>query len=1276
MGQKPHKKPRKRLNRANINLDSFLNALRASRAQGKSFEGEYQSNYQKQVEQTRILISQYSRRDVAIALNVSDLWPANSGSPVKHIFAWGILLSSKDDALSALPIESYADFKLFAEKLYACWPEFPMLEDFLPESDWGLIRAKLGNRYVPIFYGGSVERIPDFIESFRITYAHIPQALAHMNLAIALQSSIIEAIPDLLGKLSDDAKAGYVEVPPEEFWVKCKEALLKVDADIEPWRNVAGDALAVQLGSFDAPISRDRFGDAFMQGMALPYVALKTEESWLPISVRSAPAVVIDHWGNMDGIEVTNKTHRRLAFFIAERIKGAILGPLMIQVGEKWIEDFPISSLISTKSGVQLICACDHGSVSKLSKVASVVFDQVRRGAPVKFRLVNGPTLISSRKDGAGPTAEELKILIAVTQGGTAIGMIDIPEKPTRLLPLTDLLTIFDSLDDFSELDKFWAFVDGERHALNPMSSGAADMFASFRDTHGVLVDGAVSPALITLDPHWGTTWRFQALTKFWSMAPSYFPDGSQGWRLDLETAGVVGLYSRHHDAHAYSTEIGACTAQTVMTLKSGRDAENANLLDLFSQMIADCTSRCRELVSDIQLFQQPYILFDCMVDENDHVVGQEEPQPIEVFKSVVTAVEASPEDDGIFTIHVNTRAVLAGLNSAKDGSFEVQCLIEVLDSCHRAIGLKLPEGFTERFVAIAAEQARYHLKVVHQRVDVPIYINPVIPTPSDYKLARKQLAKVILALDLAPGRYELTSAKEKIDLASASFRKYLESRLATFDKRKLVRALIEQHDGLLATERNRIERAKMSLAHAVEYDRHEAIENARKDYGDISRHYRYLLEKTVSSVITGNEDVTDETVRELGALVDWYMVLTGASDVLHNGIDVGGVVINSSYIPDVYYSGNHDERNSEFIRHSSNFRLGIGVNHDDAVEGASRELLSAEKLKTAFLADTGFELESLLVVLVVLAQPVRSGLGTEPSLSYSLTAEKLAQILTENVDRLELAEAVNIVEFLTLSETGILQLGERDIIEAEVPYWERSKRAHRYAIRPLIRDGDELRWGAEVASRALNIWTAAVRDGYLPADFKWKNVDPLIRAIKEDIERQLEHRAEEIFLRYTSYVIRGIDFYQRFPEERFDDVGDYDVFAYWPETNLVMIVECKYNKPPYTIKDGRRLRDTIFGRSQDDRRGQLMKMVRRRKFLENSRSRLLQLLNWPLVDNIEIKNMELYVCRDVFFSMFSPPYPVPTHFVRIVELDTWIGAIIKGLQDDATDSLLSIRKK
>lgn len=177
------------------------------------------------------------------------------------------------------------------------------------------------------------------------------------------------------------------------------------------------------------------------------------------------------------------------------------------------------------------------------------------------------------------------------------------------------------------------------------------------------------------------------------------------------------------------------------------------------------------------------------------------------------------------------------------------------------------------------------------------------------------------------------------------------------------------------------------------------------------------------------------------------------------------------------------------------------------------------------------------------------------------------------------------------------------------------------------------------------------------------KNVEPIVARIKAGIERQLEHRTEDIFLRHTSYVRRGVDFYQQFPDEQFDDVGDFDVFAYWPAIKLIMIVECKYNKPPYTIKDGRRLRDTIFGRSEGDKRGQLTKMVRRRQFLETNQARLLQLLGWPQAEGGELRKMELYVSRDVYFCMFNPPYDIPTNFVRVEELDSWITTNVSKIE-------------
>ncbi|WP_417546019.1 hypothetical protein [Marinobacter sp.] len=1254
MGKKSRKKRERRIARMRADPSALLNEMLKSHRQEADTRDQV-NPFQEHLEATRRVLRKYEGLDAAIALGVSELWPANAGSPIKHIFAWAVLISLPKDEESGVAIANYADFKAFSEALYEAWPEFPMLEDFSPEADWGQIKMRLGGAFVPMFYGSCLERTPDFVEAFRITYAHVPEAQAQMDLAVALQARIIESMSDLGASTAGEAPHAHVEVPPKEFWQACRQTLKKIGTDIAEWREKAGNALDTPFGTFKAPLASNAFGDAVMQGMALPFLAVESDSTWVPMSVRSAPAVVIDHWANKETDGVNAQTHRSLARFVAERFPETVAGPLTMFIDDAICEDLPISCIISANSRVYLICTCDHASNKRMSNCAKKTYAKIRRGAAIHFRLADGRGLMLHKNGSSGPNADELRIVIVVTQAGTSFGSINVPERPARLLPLADFITIFDSLRDLDELESYWEFVDVQRASLSLFSSGPADLFASYKDTHGVLIDGATSPTFIGLDPHWGTSWRFNSLASFWSRAPRIFPDGSSGWRVTSGTDGVSELESRHHTAIAYSTSVASCTVQTQVELSEALKPEDARLIDLFAQLLADSIYRSRDQISDIQLFSAPHVLFNCVPAPSCSVEAEEAPKPIEEFVHVVISVEEDVVRKGLFHLSVDPRAVLAGLNAAKDASFEVRCLLETLKRSQTASGWELPDHFGDRLGSMAKEQARYHLKVVPRNVDVPDYVNPVVPTPTDYKLARKQLASEFMALDLSPGRYELSEAKTRIDSGSGRLRLYIENKLASLDRHQMLRACIEQHDALLVSERMKVQRTRQSLAHQVDYDRLDAIEQARKEYGSVARHYRYLLEKVVSSPPSGTGEVNNRVLRELVGLVDWYMVLTGASDVLHNGIDVGGVVIDDSYIPEVFYSDGYEDREAEFAREYAKSRLGLGANSEDAVEGEPEELLSSDSLRSAFTADLEFDFQRMVTALAVLSQAHRYGFGDRLALSYAAAPNLVAQRLADNIENLDFAEAERIVAFLTLSELGVRRLPGRDVDESDVPFWEHNKRTHRYAIRPLIVDGPDLRWGAEVTSRAMHNWMSTVRDGYLPADFDWPHVRPVIRKIKASIEKRLETRTEEIFQKHTPFVKRGVDFFRKFREEGFDDVGDFDLLAYWPGINLLVTVECKYNQPPYTIKDGRRLRDKIFGKSEDDRGGQFSRILGRRRFLEQNRSQLIELLEWPKSETEPPNNLELYVSRDVYYWMVHPPYPVPTQFVRIDTLDNWI---------------------
>lgn len=1253
MGKKSREKRERRETRAAGSPDTLRNFLQG---RGEDLRREaIEKEFAQHVSAIQTVLDRYDPFDAALAIAVSDLWPANAASPIKHILAWAILAGVERVAEGALRITTYEEFKTFVEALISAYPDFPMLEDFVPEIDWGEVRVPLHDDLVPMFYGSYIERTPDFVGAFRITQASNEQALADMDLAIAIQSHVLCSMPELENRSALDVTTGHIEVPPPEFWVSCRATLLSAQNELNAWRARSSGRLDTPIGAYQAPLGRDAFGNACMQGLALPFVGMVFNEQWIPIGVRSAPGNTIDAWAEQSSNRpIDHATHLSLAKFVQERFRHVVPGPMQI-----WVEDreysLPISCLISDTRLWLLVC-CSHATAAMAKRQTQEVMSAIRPGKKWGFKHAHGPRVFIANDDGHSPSAKDVRILLVVTMASTAFGAIDAPEKPIRLLPMADLITIFDAIEDLDELERFWKYVDSQRLSLSPFSMGAVDLFASFRDTHEVLVEGAITPTLIALDPSWGSNWRYKCLAKFWANAPRHFPDGSIGWLVARNANGVIEMRSRHDVALAYSLEVAGCTFQAIMRIDRSFTVPENRMLDLFSQALLDCLQHCRDLVSGLTVFECRHVVVLCVVDPMHRLDESKMPKGADPTDPIVTSSNKISDNPMTLRLLVNSAAVQAGLNEAATATFEIESLVETLVAVHRTCGWALSEDVLAQVRATANRPARYQLTVVEQAVDALEYVEPIIPAPTDYKLARRHLAIGMQKLGFAPGRYELKEAKVRIDAGREHLRQHIDDLIAKYDFNELARHCIEQHEALLISERHRVMRVRQSLSHEVDYDRHEAVAEARKEFGTAARHYRFLLEKVLSaSLRTGLQPVDASLLRELIGLIDWYMVLAGASDILYNGVDVGGIEISDSYIPEVFYSADWSAREAAFEHHYARSQLGTSVTATDAVKGDLADALGNLELRRAFRKDAGFELKQLLQTLTVLSQPVRCGLVSEPALSHAAPAHTIRESIFHNIDGASPEVCEAIVQFLTLSASDIRRLPGRDIDEGDVPYWEHFKRLHRYAIRPLVPDGELLRWGAEQANRALHIWTGSVVDGYLPAELPWPHVGSVVRQIKEYIEEQLEARTEEIFQRFTPYVMRGVNFFRRFPREGFADVGDFDVLAYWPATNTLVAVECKYNKPPFSVKGSRRLRDEVFGRDGKGRKYQFLQIALRRNFVQENRARMLELLNWPRATVAEKRDVEMYVSRDVHWWMVHPPYTVPTVFVTVDSLDDWL---------------------
>jgi hypothetical protein len=519
------------------------------------------------------------------------------------------------------------------------------------------------------------------------------------------------------------------------------------------------------------------------------------------------------------------------------------------------------------------------------------------------------------------------------------------------------------------------------------------------------------------------------------------------------------------------------------------------------------------------------------------------------------------------------------------------------------------------------------------------------------FKLARKDIAVIFKENDVEPGRYELAEAKRVIDLARNAFRDQLHRQIARFDKNRVVTYCIAQHDSWAADYDRTQDRLQHSLKHEVSYDRSQAFAEAHREFISESRNLRFLLECCLSLPPGENVEPSEDDLLQLVAHVDWLLVLYSASDVLHNGIEAGGIEIDSQYVPRVFYADEREDQEAAFSREQANY--GLGINLDPDIDAKPLDDKSKADLDAAFLKDAQFSFSHMMDALSILMQWQSFHERSDFQLSYRAEKAEIVAAFCSFIEGISADEADRIVTFLTLSPTGIRRLIGKDIDEGDVPIWEHNKRGERYTIKPLVPvDHDFLTWGAASAQKARSIWAGNITSGYLPADYDLPSVQEAARAVKQALEKGLEQLAFEIVSNYAPFAVPGIDFKRRFPKQGFDDVGDFDVLAYWPEEGRWLVCECKYNQPPFCLKDARRLRERIFGIPPD--RGQFAKIEGRRAFLTANMDRLRELLKWPATA-APISIDELYVSKEIYWWLRFPLYEVPTRFVRIDGLGAWM---------------------
>ncbi|MBP6748221.1 MAG: hypothetical protein KA144_01170 [Xanthomonadaceae bacterium] len=1202
----------------------------------------------------RRVLSEYHPHDVLESLLVSELWLPNRSSQIKHILLiWLFISIDESEFLIRKRTDSYTTFVELMSTLYAELPQFPMMEDYVPEEDWGEVKMPVGDDNLSIFYGGVIERVADFIEGFRVRFCDDIEPMRDMDNAIRLQHHLIQ------GTNSENLKdlplsSGHLEMPSEGFWSSLLMRLRSMNDLANDMR--ISEELITNPGVLSKKLGFTGFAEAVHSGTLIPFLLVKREGRSFPVSPRNMPSVVIDYWmskSDRSPKEAEASVLKGISHFLKERFPAdrVRVGPFLIVTREIEQPLCEVAAFFTSDDVIYIVVVLHETRLAMVNSIEQRLSKAVNESSQWGFLdAETGMALSLRRSDSEKVESVNFRSIVVISGGSTVSMPIRLPRAKAEFIFLSDFITIFDSV---KSIDQFLEFLKFRRNYLSKFKSiltGWSDIFAAYKDSSGVLIDGAVMPNAIFLDPHWGSNWRYEELAKFWAAAPTIFPnDSPRSWLIDTAARSTKRMISKVSKDYAESVQINECTLFFVVNPDDSQlDPENARYIMTFTECVADSVSQRASCLSDAQVLKKKCIV-TVLVAKFDNLIDRSNSQE-NLTKTTFDDWKIIYENEArlVVAAEFNLNSFLEGISDAKDSSFEAKCAEDWLSGVSDVSGHEVGHQSLECLRSTRDRMPRFSVSRRQRTVDLPVDAYPENPKPRDYKLARRDLAHAFKRAGVAPGSYELEEAKRVIDPVRDQFRSEIHASISSMPRMALVRFCLEQFEAQIAEYDTGLTRLEISTSHEVEFDRAQEWVKIHSEFLRQSRNTRYLIECALSMEGGGSGEIDADAAVRLLARIDWMIVLYDASDSIHNDVNAGGIDIDSEYVPQVFYlkeDGDDGGYQEETGRHA----LGYGIVSEDEYEKLNEQ--EQRDLNAAFKEDVGFEINQLLQLLSIAKQWHSIQGRDDMRLSYSAPIGEIIKVAINNFDGLSESVAEKIVEFLTIKPDKIRLLAGKGKPEGDVPIWEHRKRIHRLTIRPFIplEDGSLL-WGAGSADRAFRIWVGTLSGGYLPSDFAWPSVISVAEKIKNRIELEIEDKAGAICKRFTSYYETGLDLKSRFPKEIRDEIGDYDVLAFWPAFNRWVMIECKYNKPPYALKDARRLREQMF-----DPKGQHSKIVRRRKFLEENHTKLRMLLGWPEPADAPLRIDDLYVSPHLYYWMRNPPYSVTTQFVKLGALDTWL---------------------
>jgi hypothetical protein len=950
-------------------------------------ETELNVTFNQSVKDISPIYYQYNLKDVATAIFISSLWLPNISSLVKHQLLTAILVSSKpNEFTNSKAINSYSEFKEFLEQVYALLPQFPMMEDYIPELDWGNIKFYHEENIYRIFYGQDLSNVYDYLILFQMLYLPFDNEYYNssgrspkkeLTLCLRLQDAIILNI-DCQPKLEDisELSPGHIEVPSVAFWENAKQFYNEYDVS-QIFDEINIKQYSIEVGTLPyEQLDCNKFQEMAHTGKIVPKYFITYDGQYLPILPRRYSEILFDSWAKLfddyhkdvvkDISLYTLRMSAALYKYISARTKFDFFEPAVSAITKEGKPHKIIfSSVFISKNRLILIYLTNpYYSLEVTQKELEAISDDLNEA--IKLIKIPPHTLalhierqniqLKSNLDEAFLVPE---LIVVIPQTDTSLSALSYPATfPGRIMFMDAFLGIVDELDNKDTFSLFLEYMEEYCEKIGISFLSPLDIFGSFKDSYGVLLEGAVDYNMVVLDPHWGSNFRYKTLSEFWSIYPQkHFFAHPRSWRLKKETDTRIRLDARGYLGSALYCKIGL-NHVFINAPFDQMTYEQCMISNMMMECLEDRMSKNIDIITRHRYFRSKgefQVLFfplslvssNKKYDHLKHLIPSDE----EKWRSDIQMF--MPGLYGIRTVF-NDKLLFNALKTANDSSIEVDLLLEIIDRINNHIPDENVGQILEFFEQQKKESPRFKLMKASNKASFPQFISPCKPQIVDFKKARKRISELAKHNGFNEGFYSLEDAKVMIDKIKRSIIEEIDKEVSQYNFLTSIPFLLQ---------------IEKSLEHEVDFDRAEHYSKDETEYIGMHKNYKYLLEKFVQLQPGGTKGINKDQFQYLIALIDWLHVLYSASDSLWYGLDSAvGMKVSSQYLVEIEYDKIFSEKQKIFSEERAREKLGVGINLNDNVESSRTLTDFISSLDLAFKEDLGFTFSNMITLLKVLS--------------------------------------------------------------------------------------------------------------------------------------------------------------------------------------------------------------------------------------------------------------------------------------------------------------------